>query len=210
MPTLADAVLPPGPQIYNRRLDERERRRQFVLDRGLLNVKRQQAIDKRRSAAERELHGSLRVLARHLAQDQHEALTEGVAVSAGGRVGRVGLGAAAAVRQRVQAAGPGSAAAAGGTLTCLTACPPALPACLQIEQRLRARIAELQEYRAMVGGGKWGGIRGMQEPASVPALPASAARRSCVPPEPSLTPAPRIACPPCPALPCLAAGPAHL
>ena len=30
------------PQIYNRRLDERERRRQFVLDRGLLNVKRQQ------------------------------------------------------------------------------------------------------------------------------------------------------------------------
>ena len=28
--------------IYNRRLDERERRRAFVLDRGLLNVKRQQ------------------------------------------------------------------------------------------------------------------------------------------------------------------------
>ena len=34
----------------------------------------------------------------------------------------------------------------------------------------------------------------------MPALPASAARRSCVPPEPSLTPAPLIACPPCPAL----------
>jgi hypothetical protein len=32
----------PQPQIYNRRLDERERRRQFVLDRGLLNIKRQQ------------------------------------------------------------------------------------------------------------------------------------------------------------------------
>jgi hypothetical protein len=76
--------LPTCPQIYNRRLDERERRRQFVLDRGLLNVKRQQAIDKRRSAAERELHGSLRVLARHLPQDQYEALAEGVAVSARG------------------------------------------------------------------------------------------------------------------------------
>lgn len=32
----------PPPQIYNRRLDERERRRQFILDRGLLNIKRQQ------------------------------------------------------------------------------------------------------------------------------------------------------------------------
>lgn len=32
----------PVQQIYNRRLDERERRRQFVLDRGLLNIKRQQ------------------------------------------------------------------------------------------------------------------------------------------------------------------------
>lgn len=37
----APPLLPPL-QIYNRRLDERERRRQFVLDRGLLNIKRQQ------------------------------------------------------------------------------------------------------------------------------------------------------------------------
>ena len=42
-----------------------------------------QAIDKRRSAAERELHGSLRVLARHLPQEQYEALAEGLAVSCG-------------------------------------------------------------------------------------------------------------------------------
>lgn len=40
-----------------------------------------QAIDKRRSAAERDLHGSLRVLARHLPQEQYEALAEGLAVS---------------------------------------------------------------------------------------------------------------------------------
>lgn len=33
---------PPSMQIYNRRLDERAQRRQFVLDRGLLNIKRQQ------------------------------------------------------------------------------------------------------------------------------------------------------------------------
>ena len=41
--------------IYNRRLDERERRKAFVLERGLLNVRKQQAADRRRSAAEREL-----------------------------------------------------------------------------------------------------------------------------------------------------------
>ena len=42
-------------EIYNRRLDERERRKAFVLERGLLNVRKQQAADRRRSAAEREL-----------------------------------------------------------------------------------------------------------------------------------------------------------
>lgn len=41
-----------------------------------------QAIDKRRTASERELHGSLRVLARHLPQEQFEALAEGIAVGA--------------------------------------------------------------------------------------------------------------------------------
>lgn len=39
-----------------------------------------QAIDKRRSAPERELHGALRVLARHLPQDQYETLADGLAV----------------------------------------------------------------------------------------------------------------------------------
>ncbi|PSC69078.1 transcriptional adapter ADA2-like isoform X1 [Micractinium conductrix] len=105
-------------QIYNRRLDERAQRRQFVLDRGLLNIKRQQAIDKRRSVAERELHGSLRVLARHLPQEQYEALAEGIAQ----------------------------------------------------EQRLRARIAELQDYRAM-------GLRTFEQVDEVEALQEGRRRR---------------------------------
>eukprot|EP00887_Chlorella_sp_A99_P002907 scaffold6.g2907.t1 len=91
-------------QIYNRRLDERERRREFILQRGLLNVKKQQvesgaqqSLDRKRTAAERELHGQLRVIARYLPQEHYEALAEG----------------------------------------------------LVVERRLRARIAELQEYRAM-------------------------------------------------------------
>ncbi|GAB4822858.1 hypothetical protein N2152v2_009904 [Parachlorella kessleri] len=69
-------------EIYNRRLDERERRKAFVLERGLLNVRKQQAADRRRSAAERELQARLRVFARYLPQDQFEVLAEGLAVEA--------------------------------------------------------------------------------------------------------------------------------
>lgn len=84
-------------QIYNRRLDERARRYNFALSRGLVNVKRQSAIDRRRAPAERELLGRLRVIARYLPQQQWEALADNVAA----------------------------------------------------EGRLRARIGQLQEYRAM-------------------------------------------------------------
>lgn len=84
-------------QIYNRRLDERAQRYNFALSRGLVNVKRQSAIDRRRAPAERELLGRLRVIARYLPQQQWEALAENVAA----------------------------------------------------EGRLRARIDQLQQYRAM-------------------------------------------------------------
>ena len=84
-------------EIYNKRLDERQRRKDFALSRGLVNVKRQSAIDRRRAPGERELLGRLRVVARYLPQPQWEALAEGVAA----------------------------------------------------EGRLRARIAQLQQYRAM-------------------------------------------------------------
>jgi hypothetical protein len=69
-------------QIYNRRLDERQRRKDFVLARGLLNVKRQAALDRRRGPTERELVGRLRVLAPALSQPQWEALAEGLAAEA--------------------------------------------------------------------------------------------------------------------------------
>ena len=84
-------------EIYNRRLDERARRYNFSRSRGLVNVKRQSAIDRRRAPSERELVGRMRVVARYLPQPQWEALAEGVAA----------------------------------------------------EGRLRARIAQLQQYRAM-------------------------------------------------------------
>ena len=51
-------------EIYNKRLAERQRRKQFIVERGLLNVKRQQNLDRKRTPQEREIHGAVRVFAR--------------------------------------------------------------------------------------------------------------------------------------------------
>ncbi|KAK9785179.1 hypothetical protein WJX73_004995 [Symbiochloris irregularis] len=64
--------------IYNARLDQREYRRKFVLERGLLNVRRFQALEKRWSAGEREVHLRMRALARYMPRGEHEALAEGL------------------------------------------------------------------------------------------------------------------------------------
>ncbi|KAK9807904.1 hypothetical protein WJX72_012486 [[Myrmecia] bisecta] len=65
--------------IYNARLTERERRRAFIVERGLLNIKRQQAYDRKRTVSEREFHARMRVFARYSAtQAEHEALVEGL------------------------------------------------------------------------------------------------------------------------------------
>ena len=64
--------------VYNSRLTERERRRQFVIDRKLINVRKQQALDRRRNPAERELYARLKAIARYLPQQEFEVLSEGV------------------------------------------------------------------------------------------------------------------------------------
>lgn len=69
-------------EIYNKRLDEREKRRNFVLSRGLVKVKRQQLIDRRRTPAEKDIVGRLRVLARYMPHPQWEALADGLTVEA--------------------------------------------------------------------------------------------------------------------------------
>jgi transcriptional adapter 2-alpha len=69
-------------EVYNMRLDERARRRAFVLDRGLLNVKRTQAAERRRTPEERELAARCRVLARFHTPAEHEALLDGLASEA--------------------------------------------------------------------------------------------------------------------------------
>ena len=65
-------------EIYNSKLDERERRKKFVLERDLLDYKKHQAIERRRPKDERELVASLRPFARFNSAEQHEQLVNGL------------------------------------------------------------------------------------------------------------------------------------
>lgn len=60
------------------RLDERKRRKNFILERGLLNIKRQQVLDRKRSKEERELYNRSRVFMRYHSAEEHEALLNGL------------------------------------------------------------------------------------------------------------------------------------
>lgn len=60
------------------RLDERKRRKDFILERGLLNIKRQQALDRKRTKEERELYNRSRVFMRYHSAEEHEALLNGL------------------------------------------------------------------------------------------------------------------------------------
>lgn len=82
-------------EIYNAKLDERERRKAFIIERGLLDYKRLLAIERRRPRDEREVYDAFRPFARFSTPQEHEDLVRGII----------------------------------------------------LEQRLRKRIAQLQEYR---------------------------------------------------------------
>ena len=65
-------------QIYNQKLTERDRRKRFVIDRGLVDNKKQMSLDRKRTKEERELVAKLRVFARFHSAAEHEALVEGM------------------------------------------------------------------------------------------------------------------------------------
>ena len=62
--------------IYNAKLDERERRKKFILERGLLDYKKQQAIDRRRPKDEREVYQQMRMFARFHTAEEHEEFVQ--------------------------------------------------------------------------------------------------------------------------------------
>lgn len=65
-------------EIYTKKLDERERRKQFVLERGLTNFKGYQVAEKKRPKEERELRDNLRVLMRFVSQQEIEKFIKGI------------------------------------------------------------------------------------------------------------------------------------
>lgn len=58
-------------ELYNARLDERIRRKKFVIERGLLDLKRQQKFEKKRSKEEREIINSMKIFARFNSEEDH-------------------------------------------------------------------------------------------------------------------------------------------
>lgn len=136
--------------IYNRRLDERERRRQLLIDWGLLNTKRLQAIERRRPAAEHAMHAALRPFARYLA--------DGPAAQAGAD------------------AALSSTSGLGGPFPALEQ----LVDGLLVEQQLRGRIAGLQHYRSLGirslhEAEEFEAARARRQPATMPSSSSAAA-----------------------------------
>merc|ERR1711865_1201710 len=65
-------------EIYNSKLDERAARKKFILERGLLDFKRLQAFERKRSKEEREITQQMRPLARFHSQEHHEQFVNGL------------------------------------------------------------------------------------------------------------------------------------
>jgi len=60
-------------EIYNRRLDARQERKDFIVSRGLLYKK-----DRKRTREEKEVYNNMRVFARFHSEEEHEALVQGL------------------------------------------------------------------------------------------------------------------------------------
>lgn len=65
-------------KIYNSKLAERNNRKRFVIDRGLVDLKKQLAFERRLSKEERDLLGRLKVFARFHSPGEHEVLVDSV------------------------------------------------------------------------------------------------------------------------------------
>jgi len=61
-------------ELYNARIDERIRRKKFVLERGLLDFKRVQKQERKKTKEEREIINAMKIFARFNSQEDHEKL----------------------------------------------------------------------------------------------------------------------------------------
>mgnify|MGYP001252665898 FL=1 len=65
-------------EIYNIRLDERIKRKNFVIERDMLDLKKQNLLDRVRTKEEKEIYNLLKVFARFNTPEEHEKLVQGI------------------------------------------------------------------------------------------------------------------------------------
>jgi len=63
-------------ELYNARLDERIRRKKFVIDRGILDVKKIQKCERKKTQEEKDIINSMKVFARFNNKEDHERLVQ--------------------------------------------------------------------------------------------------------------------------------------
>ena len=61
-------------ELYNARLDERIRRKKFVIERGILDFKRTQKMERKKTKEERDIINTMKVFARFNTQEDHEKI----------------------------------------------------------------------------------------------------------------------------------------
>ena len=61
-------------ELYNARLDERIRRKKFVIERGLLDLKKVQKFERKKTKEEREIINSMKIFARFNTEEEHNRL----------------------------------------------------------------------------------------------------------------------------------------
>ena len=61
-------------ELYNARLDERIRRKKFVIDRGLLDLKKVQKFERKKSKEERDIINQMKIFARFNTEEDHNKL----------------------------------------------------------------------------------------------------------------------------------------
>ena len=65
-------------EVYNTRLDERIRRKKFVIERDMLDLKKQNFFDRVRTKEEKEIYNLLKEFARFNTPEEHEKLVQGI------------------------------------------------------------------------------------------------------------------------------------
>lgn len=64
--------------IYNQKLTERIKRKEFVISRKLLDLKEQMRLDKARTKEEKEIYSLMKVFARFSSPEDHDMLVQGL------------------------------------------------------------------------------------------------------------------------------------